>query len=173
MTHLLTVLLADGLVVIVALVGAWALITKVPKSLKLESYSRVLMAGLTSYLAAKLIAVVYQPEALRPFQEMGVKAGAAYLPNPGFPSDHVLFCTAITLAVYFETRSKGLGVVLGILTLLVGVGRVAALVHTPLDVAGGLVIGLFGALWYLQRPSRTTYANHAATSTGKNFNKQV
>jgi len=34
------------------------------------------------------------------------------------------------------------------LALLVCLGRVLALVHTPLDVAGGLVVALIGGLWY-------------------------
>jgi len=29
-----------------------------------------------------------------------------------------------------------------------GIARVLALVHTPLDVIGGLVFGLVGAVWY-------------------------
>jgi len=51
--------------------------------------------------------------------------------------------------VWFETRSKVLGIILLILTLLVCVGRVLALVHTPLDVIGGLLVATVGAGWYL------------------------
>jgi membrane-associated phospholipid phosphatase len=35
------------------------------------------------------------------------------------------------------------------LVVTVGVGRVLALVHTPIDVIGGVLIALVGALWYL------------------------
>jgi len=173
MMHILTVFLADGLVFAVVILGVWALIAKVPNNRKLEVYSRILMAGLTSYLAAKLIASFYQPETLRPFQELGLKAGASYLQNPGFPSDHVLFCTAITLAVYFETRLKKLALVLGILTVLVGMGRVIALVHSPLDVIGGLAIGALGALWYFQQPAQSAHGKHTVSSTGKYHKKRV
>ena len=79
---------------------------------------------------------------------MGVEPGAAYLNNPGFPSDHALFTMAITLAVWFGTRDKLLSSVCLVLTLLVGIGRVLALVHTPLDVAGGLLIACIGIIWY-------------------------
>ena len=109
------------------------------------------MAGLTAYLFAKLIGSIYQPELQRPFELMGVDAGASFLNNPGFPSDHVLFCAAITLAVWFETRSKRVAYVLTLLTALVALGRVLALVHSPLDVIGGVFIACVGALWYLQR----------------------
>lgn len=142
-------LMADGAVVPVVLIGAWALLFKA-KGSRYESYARVLMAGLTAYLVAKLIGSIFQPELERPFQQLGVGPGALYLDNPGFPSDHVLFCTAIVLAVWFETRSKAITIVLAILTLLVGVGRILALVHTPLDVIGGFVFACIGGLWYLQ-----------------------
>lgn len=143
--------IADGAVIPVVLLGAWALLFYVPKGKRYESYCRVLMAGLTAFLFAKLIGFAYQPGSLRPFQEMGLSAGASFLDNPGFPSDHVLFTAAITLAVWFETKAKAITVVLVILTALVGAGRVLALVHTPLDVVGGVVIASIGALWYFQK----------------------
>jgi membrane-associated phospholipid phosphatase len=151
MHELFTKILADGFVIPVILVGVWVLVTKVPKNERYHAYSRILMAGLTALLTAKLIASVYQPEVARPFEELGVSAGAAFLNNPGFPSDHTLFCTAITLAVWFETDKKRVVYILAGLTLLVAVGRVVALVHTPLDVAGGILIAFLGVPWYLQR----------------------
>ena len=150
MIELLTRFLADGLVLIIVALGVWALLFRVPQQGRYAAYCRVLLAGLTAYWAAKLIGAVYQPEALRPFQQLGLEAGASFLNNPGFPSDHVLFCMAIALAVLFETRTRRLGWLLIGLALLVGVGRVAALVHTPLDVIGSVVIACIGALWYLQ-----------------------
>lgn len=142
-------LLADGAVVPVVLIGAFVLIKDIPNKNKLESYKRILMAGLTSYLIAKLAATVYQPTDLRPFEVLGLQPGASYLNNPGFPSDHALFVTAITLAVWFETRNKKATLILAILTLLVCVGRVLALVHSPVDVIFGVLIAFVGALWYL------------------------
>jgi membrane-associated phospholipid phosphatase len=149
--HLLIHLIADGAVVLVILIGAWALLFKIPKGGRFEAYSRILMAGLTSYLIAQLIASIYQPQFERPFQILGVAPGALYLNNPGFPSDHALFVTAITAAVWFETRMKKITILLIILTVLICVGRVLALVHTPLDVIGGVAIGLVGIVWYLNK----------------------
>lgn len=151
MQEILIKIFADGAVIPVVLIGAWALLFKVERANRLHAYSRVLMAGLTAYLFAKLIGSVFQPELERPFELMGLHAGASFLNNPGFPSDHILFCTAITLAVWFETRQKKLSILLALLTLSVAIGRVVALVHSPLDVTGGAVIALLGGLWYLQR----------------------
>lgn len=151
MYEIIVKLIADGAVIPVVLIGTWALLFKIPNGHRYKAYCRIVMAGLTAYLLAKLIGSVYQPELQRPFELMGVSPGASYLNNPGFPSDHVLFCTAITLAVWFETRHKLLSGVLVGLTLLVALGRILALVHSPLDVVGGVVIAVLGAFWYLQR----------------------
>lgn len=164
-------LLADAAVIPVILIGAWALLYKVPKGHRFEAYSRVLMAGLTAYMLAKFIGTVYQPATLRPFELLGVNPGAFYLNNPGFPSDHALFVTAITCAVWFETRMKKVSLVLVILVVLICAGRVVALVHTPLDVIGGVGIALLGALWYSNVPRRQEEHGHgkghsnAATSS--------
>lgn len=149
---LLIKFIADFLVIIIVLLAAWALIFKIPKGHRFAAYSRILMAGLTAYLLAKFAASMYQPSDLRPFQLMGVEAGASYLDNPGFPSDHALFVTAIALAVWFETKQRVLGLVLFGLVALVGLGRIVALVHTPLDVIGGVLFALIGALWYSTVP---------------------
>ena len=143
-------LCADYAIIPVVLIGALTLIIKVPKGQRLQAYSRVLMAGLTAYLLSKLIGLVYQPESLRPFEVLGTSAGASFLNNAGFPSDHVLFVTAITLAVWFETRQKTISIILAILTIAICVGRVLALVHTPIDIIGGIAIAAIGALWYVK-----------------------
>jgi len=144
-------LIADAFVIPVILIGAFVLLFKIPKGGRFEAYTRILMAGLTSYLIAKFIASVYQPSFERPFEILGVAPGALYLNNPGFPSDHALFVTAITAAVWFETKMKKTTILLATLVVLICVGRVLALVHTPLDVIAGVVIGLVGAVWYLNK----------------------
>lgn len=143
-------LFADGLVLPIIVLAGYALLFKIPKGHRFEAYARILMAGLTAYVVAKLLASVYQPSGERPFEMMGVEPGASYLNNPGFPSDHALFTAFLTLAVWFETRKKGIAIALGVMTLLVCLGRVLALVHTPLDVIGGIIVACVGIVWYLQ-----------------------
>jgi len=142
-------IIADGAVIPVILIGAYMLVFKIPRGHRFEAYSRILLAGLTAYLIAKIVGSIYQPSLERPFELLGVHAGALFLNNPGFPSDHALFVTAITCAVWFETRHKVVSFILAGLVLTVCVGRVLALVHTPADVIAGVIIGLIGALWYL------------------------
>lgn len=142
-------LMADGFVAAVVALGVYALLRYAPRGQRYQAYVRVLLAGLTAYVAAKLVGALYQPSALRPFELLGVDAGASFLPNPGFPSDHALFVVAITLAVWCVTARRWLSLLCLGLAFMVCVGRVVALVHTPLDVLGGAVIALTGAVWYL------------------------
>lgn len=141
--------IADGAVIPAVLIGTYMLVFKIPKEHRYEAYCRIIMAGLTAYLFAKLIGAIYQPSAERPFEVLGIPAGALFLNNPGFPSDHALFVTAITAAVWFETKNKLISTILVVLVLLVCTGRVLALVHTPLDVIAGVAIALIGCVWYI------------------------
>lgn len=143
-------ILADGAVVPIMLIAGYMLLFKVPSKERFAAYSRILMAGLTAYLVAKLLGGIYQPAVERPFELLGLEPGASYLNNPGFPSDHALFTAFLTFAVWFETHDKRVTMVLVVLTALVCIGRVLALVHTPLDIIGGLIVASIGALWYLQ-----------------------
>lgn len=156
--------IADAAVIPVVLIGVAVLVFKIPKGQRFKAYCRILMAGLTAYLLAKIVAEIYQPSEQRPFEQLGVKAGASFLPNPGFPSDHALFVTAIALAVWFETRMKKTSILLAVLVVLVCVGRVAALVHSPLDVIGGVVIALVGAVWYVQRAPVNQKESHGKSN---------
>lgn len=160
-------LIADGTVFVIAAIAIAALLIAVPRGHRYQAYCRILMAGLTAYLVAKLIGSVYQPAAERPFELLGVDAGAAFLNNPGFPSDHALFAMALSLAVWFETNLKKLGLMLFGLTIVMSIGRVVALVHTPLDVIGGMVIACSGIVWYQWRPKLVRKKHSKNTSSQK------
>lgn len=142
-------LFADkGLVAVVLLSAATGIywIVKEKPNIKLL-FPYVLMAGLTSLIVAKLLSLLPIQQA-RPFIQQGVEAGAAFINNPGFPSDHALVATVVVMAVYILTPYKKAAYILMLLTVLMCIARVLALVHTPLDIVGGIVAGLVGALWY-------------------------
>ena len=153
-------LLADGLMVPIILIAGYALIWRVPARHRYDIYTYIFMAGISSYMLAKFTGALWQPEVRRPFEELGVSAGAAYLNNPGFPSDHTLFAGFLTLAVWYATKNVRLTILMAVLALLVAVGRVVALVHTPLDVVGGFVFALLGASWYLLHTAQAKKKSH-------------
>lgn len=64
-------LIADGLVVPVVLIGAYALIKLVPNKEKYQVYSQVLMAGLTAYVAAKNYRVNLSTRSNAPVRDSG------------------------------------------------------------------------------------------------------
>ena len=100
--------LADGLVFIIVAISSFFLIVKVPNNRKYLTYGRILVAGLTSYLIAKIMSIVYQPSSMRPFELMNVNPGASYMDNPGFPSDHSLFVSSIRCFKSWRTLASKL-----------------------------------------------------------------
>ncbi len=144
-------LLADGSIILVILISMYALLFKVTAKNRYDIYTRIFMSGITSYVLAKIIGKLIQPESLRPFEKMGVDPGAAYLNNPGFPSDHALLGFVLLFAVWFATRNKRLTMFLAVLVVCMCLGRVLALVHTPLDIMGSLIISICGTFWYANR----------------------
>ena len=151
----LTKLIAEGLIVPLGLIAVYALLIKTPVVRRYDRYTRILMAGVTSYVLAKFIGYLWQPSHERPFEQLGVEPGASFLNNPGFPSDHALFATFLVLAVWYATRDKRITILLAAMAVLVGIGRVIALVHSPLDVIGGVMIAAIGAVWYVSPFEKT------------------
>lgn len=149
MSEIVIKLIADGAVIPVVLIGAYFIVFRVPKDQRLRMWGTIVLAGLTGYLIAKMASTIYQPMEGRPFEVLGLAPGASFLNNPGFPSDHALFVTAITAAVWYVSRDKVWTLVLAVLVAIVCIGRVLALVHTIEDVVFGVVCGLIGAMWYL------------------------
>lgn len=151
--------MADGLVILIALIGVGALLLLVNGPDRYDKYTRVFMAGITSYVLAKFIGSLWQPEQLRPFEKLGIDPGAAYLNNPGFPSDHALLAFFLVFAVWYAVQSRKLTFVLAVLAALMCLGRVLALVHTPLDIAGSLAIALLGSVWYVAYGKNTLHTH--------------
>lgn len=139
------------LVISAAAGGLWFLKAR-PNLAVLAPY--IIMAGLTSLLVGKLMSLL-PVQSARPFVEQGVQAGTAFINNPGFPSDHALLATVVVLAVYVLTPYKKLSYGLMGLTLCMCAARVIGLVHTPLDIVGGIAAGLAGGVWYLKHKQDT------------------
>lgn len=57
----------------------------------------------------------------------------------GFPSGHASVYAALAASLYFVNHKAG--IVAGVAALIIGLGRVLAGVHTPLDIFGGYLLG--------------------------------
>jgi membrane-associated phospholipid phosphatase len=139
---------ADALLLLILGIGVIVILSHILKVNFWYTSAVIVMAGLTSLLVGKIMSLLYQPSVARPFLELGAQPGAAYIDNPGFPSDHALLATVVVVAVQVLTKNKTISLLLVMLLLLMSFGRVAALVHTPLDIIGGILAGLSGAFWY-------------------------
>jgi len=76
----------------------------------------------------------------RPFVVDGTTPLVAHAANNGFPSDHMLMGGTIASIVFVYNRT--LGIVLWILALAVGAGRVLAGVHHAVDVLASIAISI-------------------------------
>ncbi|MDO8469877.1 MAG: phosphatase PAP2 family protein [bacterium] len=97
----------------------------------------------------------------RPFLSLGFQPTFLVNPTSAFPSGHVAFLVALAAAVFIVNRRAGW--LLGAGALLVGVARVAAGVHWPTDVLGGVAVGILGAwvAWLLIKQYRPIAVSQA------------
>jgi len=104
-------------------------------------------AGLALAVGVLIAHVVNEP---RPFvaHPNSVHALIAHKPDASFPSDHATAAFAIATAIWL--RLRGVGAIVLVLAAALAVGRVAAGVHYPLDVAAGAALGTCAAvlLWW-------------------------
>jgi membrane-associated phospholipid phosphatase len=112
-----------------------------------------LVSGRTARTRMIALAIVAFPVALlltwvaghlyyhtRPFVIEGVQPLIPHEPDNGFPSDHTMLAMT-TSAIMFVYHRK-VGLLLGILAILIGVSRVIAKLHYPIDILAGAAIAI-------------------------------
>ncbi len=105
---------------------------------KKEAALHALMASIVTWLFSLMIKNLFPT--VRPFMVSGAEAMTLFVPKDGsFPSQHT--AVAFALAVTIWMHNKKIGIVFLLFAFLVGLGRVLAHVHYPLDIVGGLVLG--------------------------------
>lgn len=78
---------------------------------------------------------------VRPFHLNGLEPLTLTIPNGfAFPSSHT--AVAFALAVTIWLHDKKIGTVYLVAATMVGVARIAAHVHFPIDIIGGALIGI-------------------------------
>jgi len=82
--------------------------------------------------------------ASRPFEVLGFEPFVFTGTDHSFPSLHATFFAALSTLFYLIDKKWGKWYAL--VTLLIGIGRVAAGVHWPVDVIAGFIVGIIGAL---------------------------
>ncbi|HCM52092.1 TPA: hypothetical protein DIS56_03115 [Candidatus Saccharibacteria bacterium] len=109
-----------------------------------------------SWLASKFY---YHP---RPFVLENIKPLVAQETDNSFPSNHMLLASTLALVAYIYNRPAG--AVMLVLALLVGLGRIGAHVHSPIDIIGSFALSAIGVWAGYQIVRRLRPANKKATS---------
>lgn len=144
--NLIIILCAKYLFIVIGLIAIiyWL---KLTNKRKLEVVTFGIITALVAFLLAKIGGAIFYNA--RPFVVDNVVPLFTHIADNGFPSDHTLFSAVIAVTMY--SASKKLGLILGGLSVVVGMSRVLALVHHPIDIVGGLVFAMIGgvAAYYL------------------------
>ncbi|MEO7904190.1 MAG: phosphatase PAP2 family protein [Candidatus Saccharimonadales bacterium] len=82
---------------------------------------------------------VYLYESNRPFVDNAFTPLIKHAADQSFPSDHAVAAFAVALSILVFMRHKLIGSIAIIVAFIIGIARVAAGVHYPLDIAGSLV----------------------------------
>jgi len=111
--------------------------------IKKEQAVHAIFAFGSAWILAHVIKAFFPT--LRPFQVNGGPVEVVLpLANGGFPSGHS--AAAFALAVTIWKHDKKVGLAFLIAALFVGAGRVLANVHYPIDIVGGMVLGVIDSL---------------------------
>lgn len=106
--------------------------------IKKEQVIHALMSFLIAW--AIVVTIKYFFPTLRPFLVNGGPIDVVSTPfDSAFPSGHTAWAFAISVTIFMHDKKVGWWFLLA--ALLVGVGRVLANVHYPIDIVGGAFIG--------------------------------
>jgi undecaprenyl-diphosphatase len=123
---------------LVGIVIAGAVFLQLPKKHKKEVVIFAAISLPLTYLVEKLAGFAYYNP--RPFVVDSIIPLIQHAPDNGFPSDHMLFVSAITMLFYWV--DKRVCLVLAGISLGVGISRVEVGVHHFADIFGAVVIAV-------------------------------
>ena len=124
-----------------------------------EFLTYAVLVLVVSYAFASIAGQLYYNP--RPFAVLGVAPLVAHADDNGFPSEHALLAGMLAGAV--TPFNPALGAFLWLIAVLIGIGRVFALVHHPIDIIASLLIT--GVISYLLWRFRYLYQSPKPTST--------
>jgi undecaprenyl-diphosphatase len=111
--------------------------------IKKEQVLHALFASLLVWLITQIVKSIFPT--IRPFFLDGVSPMTVTIPGDGaFPSSHSAVAFALAISIWLHEKKLGLFYLF--LAFLVGVGRVLARVHYPLDIMVGAILGILVAL---------------------------
>jgi undecaprenyl-diphosphatase len=128
---------AQYLIIIVGLIAVVATVFS-EKSVRFSIIKLAVLSFGIAFLIAYIAGLLYYNA--RPFVVDNIEPLIAHQANNGFPSDHTL-AAMVAAAVMFVYRRK-LGILLGLLGILVGIARIMAYLHHPIDIVASILIAV-------------------------------
>jgi len=104
---------------------------------KKKEFFKVLFSAFFGYVASYLLKILIATP--RPFDALNGVQALWYEGGYSFPSSHAAFFSALAFSIFFMHKKAGL--VFMVLALVIGLARIAAGVHFPVDILGGLALG--------------------------------
>lgn len=101
----------------------------------------VFFSVFTVYILAGLLKIYFHT--LRPFAVLPDVFSLFNQTGYAFPSGHSAVMSAVAFAIFFQHKKAGY--VFMFLALLIGLARIVAGVHFPIDILGGFILGAFVA----------------------------
>lgn len=124
------------------LIGVLVVFILATKNLWLKVSLWALFTGLIARLViTEIIRFFYDRP--RPFEVLDVTQLISHGPEASLPSGHAAFYFALSLFVFFI--NKKIGALFLSVTILMGLGRIFAGIHYPLDILAGFGVGLVSA----------------------------
>ena len=114
-------------------------------------FAAVLSAIFSTFISFILYLLWQRPRPFVTYAE-SVTRLAGYTTVNSFPSAHTYLSFAIATTVVLYGHKK-LGILMYIIACLIGISRIAAGLHYPSDVLGGIVVGVFSgtlAYWFME-----------------------
>jgi len=89
-------------------------------------------------IVANIINTLFQSP--RPFSALGVDPLISHAANGSFPSGHMSILIPLTMLLFLVNKKAAWWSL--VLTLMIGIARVTAAVHWPIDILGGIGVGV-------------------------------
>ena len=105
----------------------------------------VFFAGILAYIVSILLKIFIQTP--RPFDAFSQVHSLISETGYSFPSGHATFFMALAMSIFFMHKKAGYWFMF--FALLIGLARIIAGVHFPVDILGGFVLGALVA-WLVE-----------------------